>query len=173
MLELAMTMAFLHESLVEALYTATKTIVTVGPNPQIDDGPDWFTVFSSVMMVAGLAFTALFTAGVVNRLINRRLVAIVGRRVAPRSNHVIVVGLGQVGLRLCLLLRELGQPVIAIESNRDADYVARVRRSAGCPSSSVAGAASSCCAGSRRTAPARSPPSPPRRSRTSRSSSRR
>lgn len=126
-LELAMTMAFLHESLVEALYTATKTIVTVGPNPHIDDGPDWFKVFSSVMMVAGLALTALFTAGVVNRLIDRRLVAIVGRRVAPRSNHVIVVGLGQVGLRLCLLLRELGQPVIAIESNRDADYVARAK----------------------------------------------
>lgn len=125
--ELAMTMAFLHESFVEALYTATKTIVTVGPNPHIDDGPGWFKVFSSVMMVAGLAFTALFTAGVVNRLIDRRLVAIVGRRVAPRSNHVIVVGLGQVGLRLCLLLRELGQPVIAIESNRDADYVARAK----------------------------------------------
>ena len=126
-LELAMTMAFLHESLVEAVYTATKTIVTVGPNPHIDDGPDWFKVFSSVMMVAGLALTALLTAGVVNRLIDRRLVAIVGRRVAPRSNHVIVVGLGQVGLRLCLLLRELGQPVIAIESNRDADYVARAK----------------------------------------------
>lgn len=126
-LELAMTMAFLHEPLVEALYTATKTIVTVGPNPHIDDGPGWFQLFSSVMMVAGLAFTALFTAGVVNRLIDRRLVAIVGRRVAPRSNHVIVVGLGQVGLRLCLLLRELGQPVIAIESNRDADYVARAK----------------------------------------------
>lgn len=125
--ELAMTMAFLHEPLVEAVYTATKTIVTVGPNPHIDDGPDWFQLFSSAMMVAGLAFTALFTAGVVNRLIDRRLVAIVGRRVAPRSDHVIVVGLGQVGLRLCLLLRELGQPVIAIESNPDADYVARAK----------------------------------------------
>ncbi len=126
-LEVAMTAAFLHEPFVEAVYTATKTIVTVGPNPHIDAGPDWFQLFSSAMMVAGLAFTALFTAGVVNRLLDRRLVAIVGRRVAPRADHVIVVGLGQVGLRLCLLLRELGQPVIAIESNRDADYVSRAK----------------------------------------------
>lgn len=126
-LELAMTMAFLHESFAEAVYTATKTIVTVGPNPHIDAGPQWFQLFSSAMMVAGLAFTALFTAGVVNRLLDSRLVAIVGRRVAPRSGHVIVVGLGQVGLRLCLLLRELGQPVIAIESNREAEYVARAK----------------------------------------------
>jgi voltage-gated potassium channel Kch len=121
------TVAFLHEPLVEAIYTATKTIVTVGPNPEVDGGPGWFKLFSAAMMLAGLAFTALFTAGVVNRLIDRRLIAIVGRRVAPRDDHVIVVGLGQVGLRLCLLLRELGTPVLAIESNRDADYVARAK----------------------------------------------
>jgi voltage-gated potassium channel Kch len=121
------TMAFLHEPFVEAIYTATKTIVTVGPNPEVDRGPSWFKLFSAATMLAGLAFTALFTAGVVNRLIDRRLIAIVGRRVAPRNDHVIVVGLGQVGLRLCLLLRELGTPVLAIESNRDADYVARAK----------------------------------------------
>jgi Trk K+ transport system NAD-binding subunit len=126
-LDTVMTMAFLHEPLTDALYTATKTIVTVGPNPHVDDGPAWFRVFSSAMMLAGLAFTALFTAGIVNRLLDRRLVALVGRRVAPRRDHVIVVGLGQVGLRLCLLLRELGTPVLAIEVNRDADYVARAK----------------------------------------------
>ncbi|MEA2219148.1 MAG: hypothetical protein QOJ35_1774 [Solirubrobacteraceae bacterium] len=126
-LDVAMTVAFLHEPLVEAIYTATKTIATVGPNPHVDGAPTWFRLFSAAMMVAGLAFTALFTAGVVNRLIDRRLVAIVGRRIMPRSDHVIVVGLGQVGLRLCMLLRELNTPVLAIEVNRDADYVTWAR----------------------------------------------
>jgi voltage-gated potassium channel Kch len=126
-LDVAMTAAVLHEPLGEAFYTATKAIVTVGANPHVDDGPAWFKVFSAFMMLAGLAFTALFTAGLVNRLIDRRLIAIVGRRCAPRRDHVVVVGLGQVGLRLCLMLRELHVPVIAIESNRDADYVARAR----------------------------------------------
>jgi voltage-gated potassium channel Kch len=127
LLDVAMTAAILHETLGEAFYTATKAIVTVGSNPHVDDGPAWFQVFSALMMLAGLAFTALFTAGVVNRLIDRRLIAIVGRRCAPRRDHVVVVGLGQVGLRLCLVLRELRVPVIAIESNCDADYVARAR----------------------------------------------
>ncbi len=126
-LDVVMTMAFLHEPFFRAIYTATKTIVTVGPNPHVDDGPVWFQVFSSGMMLAGLAFTALFTAGLVNRLMDRRLVGLVGRRVAPRGDHVIVVGLGQVGLRLCLLLRELGTPVLAIEVNRDADYIDRAK----------------------------------------------
>jgi TrkA-N domain len=121
------TMVVLHESVVEALYTATKTLVTVGPNQHVEQGPSWFKLFSALMMIAGLGFTALFTAGVVNRLLDRRLAAIFGARCLPRADHVVVVGLGQVGLRLCLLLRELGAPVLAIESNADADYVARAK----------------------------------------------
>ena len=121
------TMIVLHEPLVEAFYAATKVIITVGPNHLVDEGPTWFKGFSAVMMIAALAFTALVTAGLVNRLLDRRLCAIFGRRCLPRSDHVVVIGLGQVGLRLCLLLRELDVPVVAIETDPDADYVARAK----------------------------------------------
>jgi len=127
LLDMLMTMAVLHESFVEAIYSATRTLVTVGPNPHVDGGPDWFRVFTAAMMLTGLAFTAIFTAGVINRLINRRLVAICGRRCFARNDHVVVVGLGQVGLRLCLLLRELHQPVLAIESHPEAENVLRAK----------------------------------------------
>jgi len=120
-------MLVLHESVIEGLYSATDAIVTVGPDPLVQHGPSWFKLFSAVTMIGALAFTALVTAGLVNRLFDRRLVAIAGRRCLPRTNHVVVVGLGQVGLRLCLLLRELGAPVLAIESDPDADYVARAK----------------------------------------------
>jgi len=123
LLDMVMTMAVLHESFFEAFYSATKAIVTVGPNPHVDDAPSWFQTFTACVMLTALAFTAVFTAGVVNRLIDRRLVAICGRRCFVRNDHVVVVGLGQVGLRLCLLLRELRQPMLAIESDREADYV--------------------------------------------------
>ena len=56
-----------------------------------------------------LLFAAAFTGGLVERLIGRNLTGLVGRRAVPQSDHVIVVGLGQVGLRLCLLLRECGR----------------------------------------------------------------
>ncbi len=127
LLDVFMTMAVLHESFFDAIYTATKSLVTVGPNSHVDDGPTWFKVFTAAVMLTGLAFTAIFTAGVINRLIDRRLVAIAGRRHMPRRDHIVVVGLGQVGLRLCLLLRELGQPVLAIESNPQAEYVLRAK----------------------------------------------
>ena len=117
----------LDESLLDAFYSATKTIVTVGPNPLIDDGPGWLKVFSALAMLAALGFTAIFTAGLVNRLIERRLTAILGPRAIPRSDHVVVVGLGQVGLRLSLLLRELGVPVLAVESDPENYHIKRAK----------------------------------------------
>ncbi|MDQ3587753.1 MAG: NAD-binding protein [Actinomycetota bacterium] len=118
----------LDEPLVDAFYSATKTIVTVGPNPLIDDGPGWLKVFSALAMLAALGFTAIFTAGAVNRLLDRRLAAIAGPRAIPRKDHVVVVGLGQVGLRLCLLLRELGVPVLAVERDPENHNVNRAKQ---------------------------------------------
>ncbi|MBW3607309.1 MAG: NAD-binding protein [Actinobacteria bacterium] len=118
----------LHEPPMKALYLATRVIVTVGPNEAIEHGPGWLLPFSTVTMLAALAFTAIFTAGLINRLMAPRLVAILGRRTMPRRDHVVVVGLGQVGLRLCLMLRELGAPVVAVERDRQADNVVRAKR---------------------------------------------
>jgi voltage-gated potassium channel Kch len=100
----------------------------VGPNPEVDDGPSWFKAFSAIAMLAALAFTAVFTAGVVDRLLDRRLTAIAGERMVPRRDHVVVVGLGQVGLRLCMLLRELGVPVLAVDSEPDNYNVALAKQ---------------------------------------------
>ncbi|MDQ3723953.1 MAG: NAD-binding protein, partial [Actinomycetota bacterium] len=118
----------LHEPALEAIYLATRAIVTIGPNAAIDHGPGWLLAFSTVTMLAALAFSAIFTAGLINRLMGPRLVAIVGRRTMPRRDHVVVVGLGQVGLRLCLMLRELGVPVVAVERDPHADNVVRAKR---------------------------------------------
>jgi Trk K+ transport system NAD-binding subunit len=79
-------------------------------------------------MVLATALVALSTAGLVNRLLDRRLTTILGRRTLPRSQHVIVVGLGQVGFRLCLEMRRLGIPPVAIERHADAPQVRLAKR---------------------------------------------
>jgi Trk K+ transport system NAD-binding subunit len=118
----------LHDSFVDAVYGATKTIVTVGPSRRVDNGPNWLKLYSAAMMLAALAFTAIFIAGLIDRLLDRRLVAILGPRAMPRRDHVVVVGLGQVGLRLCMMLRTLGVPVAAIELDPEADNIRRARQ---------------------------------------------
>jgi voltage-gated potassium channel Kch len=114
-------------SLVDAVYTVAKVTVTVGPSEAADRGEDWFKLFSATAMLLTLGFAAVLTAGLVNRLLDPRLTGILGRSAVPRRDHVIVVGLGQVGLRLCVLLRELGIPVVAVEQNGDAKNVPRAK----------------------------------------------
>ena len=79
-------------ALVDAFYGAVKTLVTVDPNPEVQDGPAWFKVTISVSMLVALLFAAAFTGGLVERLIGRNLTGLVGRRAVPRSDHVVVVG---------------------------------------------------------------------------------
>lgn len=109
----------LHRNGAEALYTAARLVSTVG---LADEGhaPAWYLVVSGLGMMFTIWFAALFTAGVVERSLSERSAGIVGTRTLPTRGHVIVVGLGQVGLRLCLALRDLGVPVVAVERNPQA-----------------------------------------------------
>jgi voltage-gated potassium channel Kch len=131
-LETAGGVIVLGQGAVDSFYGSTKTLVTVDPNDKVAGGPSWFKVFISVSMLCALVFEAFFTAGLVNRLIDRRLTGLVGRRAVPRRDHVVVVGLGQVGLRLCLLLRRCGIGVVAVDDREDGENVGQARE-AGLP----------------------------------------
>ena len=117
----------LDESAVDAIYGSAKTLVTVDPNPAVSDGPDWYKLFTSASMLIALVFAAAFTAGLVNRVIDRRLTGLFGRRAVPRRDHVVVVGLGQVGLRLCTMLRACKVAVVAVERDEEAENVGLAR----------------------------------------------
>jgi siroheme synthase (precorrin-2 oxidase/ferrochelatase) len=113
----------LDQSAIDAIYGSAKTLVTVDPNPKVADGPGWYKLFTAATMLVALLFAAAFTAGLVNRVVERRLTGLVGRRAVPRRDHVVVVGLGQVGLRLCLLLRACNIPLVAVESDEVGESV--------------------------------------------------
>ena len=113
----------LDESVIDATYGSAKTLVTVDPNQKVAEGPGWYKLFISASMLVALGFAAAFTAGLVNRVVERRLTGLFGRRAVPRRDHVVVVGLGQVGMRLCLLLRACKIPLVAVEADEDAESV--------------------------------------------------
>nr|WP_271208996.1 NAD(P)-binding protein [Rhodococcus wratislaviensis]GLK33429.1 hypothetical protein GCM10017611_02710 [Rhodococcus wratislaviensis] len=115
-----------HVPPLEAFHEAVRVVTTVGPGADAHGSPA-YAIFASLAMLFTVVFTAMFTAGVVDRLLGPRRVALVGRRVLPRSEHVIVVGLGQVGLRLCRELQALGVPVVGVERNPEAKNLRLVR----------------------------------------------
>ena len=82
---------------------------------------------SAIFMLLTIIFVAIFSAGLVNHLINGRRVGIIGRRVIPRRHHIVIAGLGQVGIRLCKEFKLLKIPVVAIEQDVNARGVALAR----------------------------------------------
>lgn len=115
----------------EALHEAVRVVTTVGP-AATSAGHGTYLLLSALAMVTTLVFAAMFTAGLVDRLLGPRLVGMVGPRTLPRAGHVIVVGLGQVGLRLCQELIRLGIPVIGVERDPSAPHL-RIARTLGIP----------------------------------------
>jgi len=126
-LETVTAVFVLDQPVVDATYGSAKTLVTVDPNPEVSAGPGWYKLFTSATMLVALVLAAGFTAGVVNRVIDQRLTGLFGLRAVPRRDHVVVVGLGQVGLRLCLLLRACEIPVVAVEQEGEGENVGRAK----------------------------------------------
>jgi hypothetical protein len=126
-IEATLAIATHHEPAMTALYEATKAAAAVGPSGFLEHGSTWAKLFGIVSMALVVVLTAVFTAALVNRVLSRRLTGIFGARTLPRTDHVVVVGLGQVGFRLCLELRELGIDVVAVEQDPRAPNVALAR----------------------------------------------
>lgn len=115
----------------QALFDAARVVATVGP-AAAPGHSTLYPVAASTFMLATIVFSAMFTAGLIDRMLGPRLVGLIGPRTIPRTGHVIVVGIGQVGLRLCGELRRLGIPVVGVERDPEAPGV-RLARSLGIP----------------------------------------
>ncbi|MFZ0091047.1 MAG: NAD-binding protein [Solirubrobacteraceae bacterium] len=119
----AISMSALHENLLDGFYFSTRAIATVADAPGSQSAPTWFKIVSAVNIVAALVLIAVFTAALVRRLSRPRLTTVVGRRAAAARGHVVLVGVGQVGVRLAEALRDRHVPVTAVEVSSDAPYV--------------------------------------------------
>nr|WP_026184855.1 NAD-binding protein [Salinispora vitiensis] len=102
----------------EALYLTLVTALS-GQDPDAAK-PVGEQVLQVVLNLSGLALIPLITAVVVDGLVNARLALHSGRPLTDRSGHVVVVGLGNIGMRVTAQLRDFGVEVVAIDKNPDA-----------------------------------------------------
>jgi hypothetical protein len=59
-LETVTAVFVLDQPVVDATYGSAKTLVTVGPNPEVSAGPGWYKLFTSATMLVALLFAAGF-----------------------------------------------------------------------------------------------------------------
>ncbi|WP_213454789.1 NAD-binding protein [Rhizomonospora bruguierae] len=115
---------------VDGLYLTVLTTIS-GAEPEKGQ-PLRVEILQVLLTVAGLALIPLITAAVVEAIVRARLAVAMGRDRAPRSNHVVVVGLGNVGTRVIRQLYDLGVEVVAIDKSETARGAA-VARELGIP----------------------------------------
>jgi Trk K+ transport system NAD-binding subunit len=115
----------------DALYFTSETITTVGyGETSFADQPAFLRLFAIGLMFSGAIVTSIVVAFVADLLLSRRFVATAGLlRARHMRDHVVVVGLGSVGVRVVTDLAAAGYDVLVIEhdeTNRDLSTVAKL-----------------------------------------------
>ncbi len=118
-----------HMSLLDGIYFSVETIGTIGYGDfYFADQAPWLRAFAIGLMISGVLMAAIFFALLTNLLVSRRLEESLGRRaVGGMSDHVIVVGLGSIGLRVVERILTEGTAVVVVERDENNRYLAQAR----------------------------------------------
>jgi Trk K+ transport system NAD-binding subunit len=118
-----------HPGVLASAYFTVETVATVGYGDYNFSGQQpWFQVFGIVLIVLGVTLVSTAFALFTNFLVSRRIDQSLGRRRVPgMSGHVVVVGLGSVGIRVVEGLVAQGRGVVVIERDGQNRYLDRAR----------------------------------------------
>lgn len=123
---LASTLVFHHAlniPAIDALYFVVTTITTVGYGDiNLLAAAPAVKIYGTLLMFSGAALIASFYTLLTNFIVKARFAEFfAGARVKARD-HIIVVGLGALGFRLLNELRNLGEKVVVVEKNPNAEF---------------------------------------------------
>ncbi len=113
----------------QALYFTTTIVATVGfGDYSFAREPAWLTAYGIFLIFVGAAAVATLYALVTNFIVTRRLEVAFGQQKATKSRgHVVVVGLGAMGLRVAEGLLAVGRDVVVVERDQNNRFLARAR----------------------------------------------
>jgi Trk K+ transport system NAD-binding subunit len=116
-------------SMLDAVYFTVETVTTVGYGDySFRNEPAWLVVFAVLLMMSGALFVAVFFALVTNMLVSRSIEESLGRqKITVLRGHVLVIGLGTVGLRVVQQLRDAGRDVVVVEMNEHNRHLGQLR----------------------------------------------
>jgi Trk K+ transport system NAD-binding subunit len=118
-----------HLPVVDAVYFTVETVATVGFGDfSFSNQPTAIEIFGICLIVAGTTLVTTLFALLTNALVSRRIAQSLGReRIPGMHGHVVLVGLGAVGMRVLEGLLEKGQEVVVIERMEGNRYLSQAR----------------------------------------------
>jgi Trk K+ transport system NAD-binding subunit len=118
-----------HLSVLNSLYFTVVTISTVGYGDYNYSGqPVWLRLFGIALIISGVALATTLFALITSTLFSRSLANAFGRqRITRMHGHVVIVGLGSIGVRVVEGLMGRGLSVVAIERDEHNRHLDRAR----------------------------------------------
>ncbi|SOD71947.1 Trk K+ transport system NAD-binding subunit [Jatrophihabitans sp. GAS493] len=118
-----------HMGLVDSAYFTTETLTTVGFGDfSFAHQRLWLRLWAIALMIIGATLVTVVYAMLTNLLISRRIEATAGRRAASGlSDHVVLIGLGSVGMRVLEGLLAEGRDVVVLERDENNRFLAAAR----------------------------------------------
>ena len=91
--------------------------------------PAALQVYAILLSIVGAILIAIVYAFITDAMIRSRLLQTLGARTVSRGthDHVVVAGLGAIGYRVALGLRDRGVPVVVVEAQDDGRFVSATR----------------------------------------------
>jgi Trk K+ transport system NAD-binding subunit/multidrug transporter EmrE-like cation transporter len=119
-----------HLSITDAVYFTVETVATVGFGDfSFSTQAPWLEAFGVGLIVAGTTLVTTLLALVTNALVSRRIAQSLGQaRIPGLSGHVVMVGLGSVGMQVLDGLLSRGRDVVVVERDESNRYVSEIRR---------------------------------------------
>src|SRR5690606_12512296 len=113
----------------DALYFSVETLATIGYGDfSFDSQPAWLRWVAIGVMMATVVLLATFYALVTEYLVSRRIAATFGLvRVTGMSQHLIVIGLGSLGIAVVERLVAMNQSVVVVERDQNNRHIGRAR----------------------------------------------
>ena len=118
-----------HLDWLTSAYFTVETVSTVGFGDFSFGAQDaWIQIFAIGLIILGVALVSTSFALFTNILVSRRIEQSLGRRRVPgMAGHVVVVGLGSVGIRVVEGLLAAHRRVVVVESDDQNRYLGRAR----------------------------------------------
>jgi len=116
-------------SWIDALYFTVETITTTGYGDfSFSHQVVWLRLFAAMLMFGGATTIALLVAFIADVLLSQRFVLAAARpRVRHLRNHIIVVGLSELGIRVVTDLVAAGHEVAVIERDEENRFLSMAR----------------------------------------------
>ncbi|MFM2095840.1 MAG: hypothetical protein RIS70_2964 [Planctomycetota bacterium] len=114
---------------VDSLYFVVTTMTTTGYGDiSLAKESTGIKLFGVMLMLTGAALMTATLGMVTDYLLHVRLENFFGRRRSRMKNHIVLCGLGHVGIRVLEQLRQWGQDVVVIEREESGRFVEEARR---------------------------------------------